>query len=826
MSNSAAPFNLRHAAKILLIILVGITLANEAISYFLSSQVSTYNERLEILNAASDSGHTFKFDISQIQQFLTDVSATGDGDGFNDAQEHFDSANKQLNKLEKLEPPLKAQTDDARTKLVAFYDTGKEMASTYVSKGQKDGNAIMKRPGNGFDARAEALADEVEKIIKPLDAEFVQTQVLVHQKIQLQKWLSLLINILSIALFAFFFIRIGRKLFAALGGEPSQLNDAAKRIGRGDLNFDIVVAVNDGNSVMASVKQVQQNLNAFITEQTTMATKHDLGLISYKFPSTQFTGAFAEVGDKVNSLVQSHIDVKLQVVKIVSRYAMGDLSVDIDRLPGEKAKITEAIDSVKASLLNFNQQLTFLVESAARGDFTPRADVDKFQYAFHDMLNNLNLLMNTTEAGLNDVKRVTNALANGDLSQKISKDYPGVFGQTKEGVNNTVDSLNRLVDEIKQIVEAAAIHGDFSVKMKMSDKQGYSKTLSQLLNELSDVTDSGLRDVMRVANTLAQGDLTQVISKNYPGLFGETREGINSTVGNLKQLVGDIKGAVDAISTAAKEIAAGNTDLSVRTERQATTLEETASSMEQLASTVKENADNAKHANQMASAASIVAIKGGEAVGTVVHTMSVINESSRKIEDIISVIDSIAFQTTILALNAAVEAARAGEQGRGFAVVASEVRNLAQRSAAAAKEIKQLISESVANVEGGTRQVEQAGKTMEEIVISVKRVTDIMSEIAAATAEQSLGIAQVNQAVTQMDEVTQQNAALVEQAAAAAQSLEQQSKGLADTVSQFRLDSLDAIEVRPAKAERRELTPSPRMPLPSKKSAAAEWEEF
>ncbi len=267
---------------------------------------------------------------------------------------------------------------------------------------------------------------------------------------------------------------------------------------------------------------------------------------------------------------------------------------------------------------------------------------------------------------------------------------------------------------------------------------------------------------------------------------------------NLAGIVGQVRSGTDTIATASSEIASGNLDLSSRTEQQASSLEETAASMEELTSTVKQNADNARQANGLAMTASDVAKKGGAVVAEVVQTMGSINESSRKIVDIIAVIDGIAFQTNILALNAAVEAARAGEQGRGFAVVASEVRNLAQRSAAAAKEIKSLIGDSVQKVEVGARQVDQAGATMNEIVDSVRRVTDIMGEITAATQEQTAGIEQINQAIAQMDEVTQQNAALVEQAAAAAESLQDQAANLSKVVSVFRNGSEQALAARPA----------------------------
>jgi len=291
-----------------------------------------------------------------------------------------------------------------------------------------------------------------------------------------------------------------------------------------------------------------------------------------------------------------------------------------------------------------------------------------------------------------------------------------------------------------------------------------------------------------IMSKIADGDLTVSVqtkaSDSNSMLFA-----LKAMVDKLTGIVGEVRSATDSITIASKEIAAGNSDLSQRTEEQASSLEQTASSMEELTSTVKQNAENAKHANQLAASASDIAVKGGQAVGEVVNTMASISTSSKKIGDIISVIEGIAFQTNILALNAAVEAARAGEQGRGFAVVASEVRNLAQRSAAAAKEIKTLIGDSVNIVDAGSKQVDQAGATMNEIVAAVKRVTDIMAEIAAASDEQSAGIEEVNQAIVQMDNVTQQNAALVEEAAAAAESMQEQANGLYVAVSVFKLEA-------------------------------------
>jgi methyl-accepting chemotaxis protein len=475
------------------------------------------------------------------------------------------------------------------------------------------------------------------------------------------------------------------------------LQQVASAIANGDLSSCINLTQKDElGELFRSMNSMQNALNTFVNALNIVAQKHDQGMVKEQIDTTQFSGTYGKMSRQVNELVQSRITINRRIIGIVAQYAKGDFSADMDVLPGESFIITETMNSVKNAFLEVNNEIKMLAEAGAKGDFSKRTDADKFEFMFKGILTDLNSLVETCDIGFNDVLRVAKGMAQGDLTQSITSDYPGLFGQTKDGINGTVDSLKGLVSEIK-------------------------------------VT-------------------------------------------------------ADTISTAAKEIAAGNNDLSHRTEEQAASLEQTAASMEQLTSTVQANSENAKQANQLAVVATDIADKGIRVFGHVISTMEGINNSSHKIVDIISVIDGIAFQTNILALNAAVEAARAGEQGRGFAVVASEVRNLAQRASAAAAEIKGLISDSVEKIEDGTRQVTDAGRTMEEIVNAIHGVTAIMAEIRAASIEQTSGIEQVNQAICQMDDVTQQNAALVEQASAAAESLEEQTQNLALTVGHFKLN--------------------------------------
>jgi len=490
---------------------------------------------------------------------------------------------------------------------------------------------------------------------------------------------------------------------------------------------------------------------------------------------------------------------------------LGDME-EVQRRATVNERIRQALDSASSSVM--------VADSEHRIVFLNRSAQTLMQHAESDFRGERGAFAATSLEGT-DAEALLGDQAGGSLASlaaprkspmnvgklRFVLGASPIFDASRNRIGTVLEWQDRTAEvnaenEISAAVAAAAA-GDFSGRIPLEGKDGFFLQTARGLNHILEVSDQGIREVSRVSQALASGDLTQEVHGNFEGQFATLQLASNTTSKRLREVIGHIRESVESISHASQEIAAGNQDLSGRTEEQASSLEQTASSMEELTSTVKQNADNAKQANQLAVGASAVAERGGRVVREVVATMGGITESSKKIADIISVIDGIAFQTNILALNAAVEAARAGEQGRGFAVVATEVRNLAQRSAAAAKEIKELISDSVGKVESGSRLVDEAGRTIEEVVMSVKRVTDIMAEITAASVEQSSGIEQVNQAITQMDEVTQQNAALVEQAAAAAESLEEQAQVLSQAVGMFKLTTSSPATTGDGAADRR-----------------------
>jgi methyl-accepting chemotaxis protein len=558
---------------------------------------------------------------------------------------------------------------------------------------------------------------------------------------------------------------IYRGVYGAIGGEPALVAGIAERIAAGDLGTPLPAVKGPAVGIMGAMQQMHGNLKSRL--EADQRSADEMLRIKIALDNVS-TGVM--IADSQRTVIYAN-----EAVMKLLREAEADIRRD---MPGFSANAI-----VGSSIDQFHKKPEHQSAMLAKLASTTSAN---FVLGGHSM-------------------RVTASPVMNEKGERL--------GAVAEWVDRTNEV--QVEHEVADIVSAAS-KGDLSMRLELKGKTGFFGSLAEGLNQLLDNTEQSLKATSSVLSRVAQGDLTQTVDAEFEGIFGQLKDDTNTTIERLREVIGRIKDASDLISTASQEIAAGNSDLSSRTEEQASSLEETSSSMEELNATVKQNADNARDANKLAGTSNEVAMRGGEMVKQVVHTMNGIQESSKKIADIIGVIDSIAFQTNILALNAAVEAARAGEQGRGFAVVATEVRNLAQRSATAAKEIKELIAESVDKVDNGAKLVDTAGKTMDDVVVSFKQVTELVTEISNASREQSSGIEQVTQAVGQMDEVTQQNAALVEQAAAAAESLEEQARSLVQAVSMFKLDARHAPV--PAAALR---TTTPPRSLPAKPGRAA-----
>jgi methyl-accepting chemotaxis protein len=585
---------------------------------------------------------------------------------------------------------------------------------------------------------------------------------------------------LGVLAFVMIFSLSLKSIRSQLGGEPAAVRDAMRRLLAGDAKLDLSVASDDKDSMVASIIEVAGHFNDNARVRSALDN----------------VSSNVMIADNERNIIYMN-----KSVFTMMQHAESDLR-----------KVLPSFDSNK--LLG--------------------GSIDQFHKNPEHQKRLLATFTSTYKTQIVVGPRTFALVANPVLNEAGER-----LGSVVEWADRTIEV--GVEQEVAGLVNAAGA-GDFTRRIDTNNKDGFFLNLATGLNQLMATSDKGLQDVVRVLGALSEGNLTQRIDAEYQGTFGQLKDFSNETSQSLSNMLGQIRESADTIYTAASEIATGNADLSARTEQQASSLEETASSMEELTSTVKLNADNARQANSLAANASEVAITGGAVVQQVVHTMTAINDSARKISDIIGVIDGIAFQTNILALNAAVEAARAGDQGRGFAVVAAEVRTLAQRSAAAAKEIKTLISDSVDKVDTGNALVAKAGVTMGEIVVAIKRVTDIMSEIAAASSEQSTGIEEVNGAVSQMDEMTQQNAALVEQAAAAAESMQEQASVLSQAVAVFKFDNAGASsahvsrlsQARAAPSHSRPAVPSVirgkapaarALPKPSKPKDD-EWEEF
>ncbi len=673
-------------------------------------------------------------DIVQIQQVLNNVSATHNPENYADAERSREDFKNGLEQYRQA-----CANDETKLKAIAtletgfdlFYNDGKHMTEIYLTQGMDAGNEAMEM----FDHQAHKLSSQMIRLRNNESngaKENIQRIFDNTHKMRNTLWIMAMTVVLMALTITFL---LSRYLSKQLGIDPFYAKGIAKEIADGNLSRNITLHKNDKDSLLHSIKNMQQKLLIRRNEERKAAEE----ILRIKI-ALDNASAGIMVADNDRNIVY----INRSAVNALKKYEF----------------------EIKEQFPHFDSENLL------------NANIDTFHQNSAHQMKILGELTESISSRLKLGSRTMSVVASPVLNEQGTR-----FGTIAEWHDRTAEVA--VEQEVASIVNSAG-QGDFSRRFDLEGKDGFLLDLTSGLNRLLETCEMGLHDVTRVLSAISQGDLTTTIVNDYAGTLGELKNNTNATVEKLKTMIAQIKIATDNIYNNAHEIAAGNNDLSHRTEMQATRLQETTASMNQLTIAVEHNVKNATKADTWVSNAVNIAMQGGTAVENVTETMASINASSRQIEDIISVIDDIAFQTNILALNAAVEAARAGEQGKGFAVVAVEVRNLAQRSALAADEIKKLIADSVAKVNDGSELVTQAGQTMNQIIAAIEGVTQIMTEISEASSEQNADIIQVNQAITQMDIATQQNAALVEQSAAAAESLERQAQTLVVNIGSFK----------------------------------------
>jgi methyl-accepting chemotaxis protein len=810
MSNNQLPIKTRILTGFALpiILFIGFT-------FWFSGQLSQVKQNLATVSDQSVEyallATSMDKNVVQIQQFLSDVSATqgkdGLDDGFKNAQANFDELNASLARFEK---HFADANDAASSKLVqairanaaSYFAAGNTMAQAFVAGGPVAGNKLM----GGFDAASEKLQKELEPFVKSQVAQMRADLAGASAKADQISQIGIIIVVLAVALAAAVALWVTASITRPLG----RALGVAREVASGNLNASIEVDDSEIGQLLAPLAKMQCTLRDFETAQAEMARQHDAGMLDYRMPSNQLEGAYRGMADSMNALVQSHIAVKMKIVEVVGAYIDGKLDVAMDRLPGQKARVTEAIDKVQAAMkaaataAAFNERIRLSLDSlpvcvtvsnaqALLVHATPPAkdllkifggatfDADKF-YG-----NKLSSLFKNPD----DASKFDQAVRSGEtvdmdiqgrklrlLARPVHNSAGEPIGRITQWLDRTEEIASEL--ELDRMVNAAT-HGDFRGRLSIEGKTGFFGKISTGMNQLMETSEQGLSDVARVLSAMAEGDLTQRISSDYAGLFGQVKDSVNTSAENLTRVMTEVRAAADALTGAANQVSATAQSLSQAASEQAASVEQTTSSVDVMSASINQNSDNAKVTDGMASKTTKEAVDGGVAVGQTVTAM-------KQIAAKIGIVDDIAYQTNLLALNAAIEAARAGEHGKGFAVVAAEVRKLAERSQEAAKEIGELASNSVTTAE-------RAGKLLDEIVPSIQKTSELVQEIAAASSEQSESVTQIGGAMGQLSKATQQNASASEELAATSEELSGQAEQLQQSISFFNTGA-DQVPVR------------------------------
>jgi methyl-accepting chemotaxis protein len=663
-----------------------------------------------------------------------------------------------------------------------------------------------------------------------------------NRAVRLHRSMYILLGLLGVGLLASLGLAVA--FVRSITGPVSDAVAVASAVAQGDLNMNVVVqGNNETGQLLSSLAKMQTTLQAFEAAQQEMARQHDAGSLDYVISAQALPGTYGTLAQGMNALLQSHIKTQTRLVEVVQSYSDGKLDVTMDRLPGQKARISEAMDQVQASLQT--------AASAARTNLRIKNALDKC--STNVMIANAdNIIIYTNETVsammLRNEAELRKSLPNFDARKLIGQNIDvfhknpahqrGMLSALKSTYSTKIQvgtlhfSLNAspILDsdgarigtvvewadrtaevgverEVAAIVEAAS-QGDFTQRLLEEGKAGFFAVLTKSMNELLNTSERGLTDVADVMAAFAEGDLTKRMESDYQGLFGTVKDNVNSTADNLTRVMGEVRGAADALTGAANQVSATAQSLSQAASEQAASVEETSSQIDVMSASISQNSDNAKVTDGMATKTSKEALDGGSAVSQTVTAM-------KQIAAKIGIVDDIAYQTNLLALNAAIEAARAGEHGKGFAVVAAEVRKLAERSQEAAKEIGDLAGRSVSTAE-------RAGKLLDEIVPSIQKTSELVQEIAAASAEQSESVVQIGGAMGQLSKATQQNASASEELAATSEELSGQAEQLQQSVAFFNLgDERPKVRSRQeiGNPERRGSSSTPRLQAPLRPAA-------
>ncbi len=577
------------------------------------------------------------------------------------------------------------------------------------------------------------------------------------------------------------------KAFQTMARSVSEKAQIARHLAAGEVNAEIEL-LSDEDVLGQALVEVQKSLQTIVSELETLVDKHKNGQVDARANVHDLQGAYRDVITNLNEALDVIVNPLKQTIKILNEYASGNLEHQLEPLPGQLMQLTEALNTIRTNLQALVEESVRLTEQAKAGNLSYRGDVERFEGGYRAILRGFNEAMDAIIRPLNESAQAIAAISRGEVPPPIESEFKGDFNTLKENINRSIDAINLLVRDTNALIEGA-LEGRLSLRVDDSKHQGDFRKIVRGINESLDALTFPMNEILEALEKISTGDLTAKINSEHKGDHGRMKDALNKTLDALNNTLAGIAASVEQIRNGAQQVADSSQSVSQGASEQASALEQTTASIEEIAQQAKHNSEHAQHAKQISSTAREAADEGSALMQQMLEAMQAINDSSNQISKIIKVIDEIAFQTNLLSLNAAVEAARAGVHGKGFAVVAEEVRNLAQRSARAAKETEQLIEGSVEKIRRGTELADKTAQSLESIVQSMIKSNDLIDEIASASAEQVQGIEQISESLRQVDQVTQANAASAEQSASAAEELSSQATNLQRLVAKFRLEN-------------------------------------